>query len=459
MVLTDTELLHNIGTRIEYPTRETLGTYIHDKITCAEEDTQAIFTNPEDLPERIVAIGDIHGDLEALFLILHDAGIIDINGNWIAQNTFVVQTGDIFDKGRIHPKPLARVGVPQFLPDGRRNPDYKNSIVPYNIIDNEGKKVTLSHESGFNYMQKEDAPDKQLVSYYNFKWGNIGDELVILHFLTDLNKQATSGKFGKSRILLCCGNHELMNVYNFTNIKAQEYVHPMDAELFGSDFKLREDILKPGGILARKFSCILKVVVIVGDFIFLHGGLNTINMAKITNIADLNTINTLLRKYLMGETMNSTEEEDIKTYFISTDNSLLWDRALSEKNVDHTKCVEILSIFNTKLLNPNFNIVIGHTIQGDCNDNPPQGIAEVRLQYDRKDSAGNIIKRCTTLPTTACGNRVYRIDTAITRSQGAADYRTPAYGRLNSLIIELERDGSKKTVSIHNHLLGRLPMS
>jgi hypothetical protein len=308
----------------------------------------------------------------------------------------------------------------------------------------------------------DDKPDvkvKKPVPHYNFKWGNVGDELVILHFLTDLNEQATNGIFGKSRILLCCGNHELMNVYDFANIKASEYAHPMDAELFGSDFKLREDILKPGGILARKFSCILKVVVIVGDFIFLHGGLNTINMAKITNIADLNTINTLLRKYLMGETMNSAEEEDIQTYFVSTDNSLLWYRTLSEKNVDHINCTDILGIFTTKLQNPNFNIVIGHTIQGDCNDTPSIDVAEVRLQYDRKDDKGEIIKRCTTLPTTACGNRVYRIDTAITRSQGATDYRTPAYGRLNSLIIELESGGSKKNVFVHNHLLGRLPMS
>lgn len=454
MSSTDTELLRNIGQKMKRPTKETLTQYIKDEIKCGKDD-QAIFTEEKDLPERIVAIGDIHGDLEALFLILFDAGIIDINGKWIAQNTFVVQTGDIFDKGRIIPKPLANVGVPLVLPDGTRNTQHTaDYIKPYNIIDNEGEIITLSRDSGTNYIEKIGSA-KQQVSHYNFKWGNVGDELVILHFLTDLNEQATSGEFGKSRILLCCGNHEIMNVLDFDNILEKEYAHPMDTELFDSDFKLRKDILEPGGILARKFSCILKVVVIVGNFIFLHGGMNRINMAKITNIADLNNINTLLRKYLMGETMNSTEEEDIQTYFVSDDNSLLWYRMLSEKNVDHINCADILGIFTTKLQNPNFNIVIGHTIQGDCNDTPPLGIAHVRLQYDRKDAAGNIIKRCTTLPTTACGNRVYRIDTAITRSQGAADYRTPAYGRLNSLIIELERNGSKKTVSIHNHLLGR----
>jgi hypothetical protein len=451
---TDTELLRNISRKILRPTKKTLRKYIKNKIKCGKDD-QAIFTEPDDLPKTVVAIGDIHGDLEALFLILLDASIIDINGNWIAHNTFVVQTGDIFDKGRIFPKPLASVGVPQILSNGTHNTDFSvNNIKPYNIINDEGETVTLSHESGVNYMKKIGSA-KQQVSHYNFKWGNVGDELVILHFLTDLNDQATSGKFGKSRILLCCGNHEIMNVLDFDNILEKEYAHPMDAELFGSDFKMRKNMLKPGGILAQKFSCILKVVVIVGDFIFLHGGMNRINMAKITTIDDINDINTLLRKYLIGETMNSVEKDDIQTYFVSIENSLLWDRSVGEKMVRDMNCADILSIFSTKLQNPNFNMVIGHTIQGDCNDDPPPGIASVRFQYDRKDVKGNIVKRCTTLPTTACKNRVYRIDTGITRSQGAADYRNPVYGRLNSLRIELYRDGSKKNVSIYNHLLGK----
>ena len=89
---------------------------------------QSIFINPGELPERIVAIGDIHGDLDALFSILLKSGIIDINGKWIAVNTFLVQTGDIFDKGRLKP-PLNSVGV------AHTDPTYGRGIVPYNIID------------------------------------------------------------------------------------------------------------------------------------------------------------------------------------------------------------------------------------------------------------------------------------------------------------------------------------
>jgi len=48
---------------------------------------------------RVVAIGDIHGGLDAFVTILRHAGITDANGRWIAGNTIVVQTGDYTDRG------------------------------------------------------------------------------------------------------------------------------------------------------------------------------------------------------------------------------------------------------------------------------------------------------------------------------------------------------------------------
>jgi hypothetical protein len=48
---------------------------------------------------RIVAIGDIHGDLEAARRALRLAGAIDAADNWIGGDLVVVQTGDILDRG------------------------------------------------------------------------------------------------------------------------------------------------------------------------------------------------------------------------------------------------------------------------------------------------------------------------------------------------------------------------
>jgi hypothetical protein len=50
-------------------------------------------------PERIVAIGDLHGDLNAARAALQLARLIDEEDNWIGGETVVVQTGDILDRG------------------------------------------------------------------------------------------------------------------------------------------------------------------------------------------------------------------------------------------------------------------------------------------------------------------------------------------------------------------------
>jgi len=49
--------------------------------------------------ERIVAVGDVHGDFDAFVTILRDAGVIDDKNRWSGGKTHFVQTGDILDRG------------------------------------------------------------------------------------------------------------------------------------------------------------------------------------------------------------------------------------------------------------------------------------------------------------------------------------------------------------------------
>ena len=50
-------------------------------------------------PQRIVAFGDVHGDLEATRSALRLAGAIDDEDRWIGGRLVVVQTGDQLDRG------------------------------------------------------------------------------------------------------------------------------------------------------------------------------------------------------------------------------------------------------------------------------------------------------------------------------------------------------------------------
>ncbi len=49
--------------------------------------------------ERVVAIGDVHGDLRALRSALRLAGAVDSDDEWIGKGLTVVQTGDQVDRG------------------------------------------------------------------------------------------------------------------------------------------------------------------------------------------------------------------------------------------------------------------------------------------------------------------------------------------------------------------------
>ena len=49
--------------------------------------------------ERIVAIGDIHGEYDGFVSILQRAGLVDDDVNWVGGQATLVQTGDIFDRG------------------------------------------------------------------------------------------------------------------------------------------------------------------------------------------------------------------------------------------------------------------------------------------------------------------------------------------------------------------------
>lgn len=61
----------------------------------------ALTPNPTIYPpaDRIIAIGDLHGDLDGTLQVFHRAGITDQQNHWIAGDLVVVQTGDQLDRG------------------------------------------------------------------------------------------------------------------------------------------------------------------------------------------------------------------------------------------------------------------------------------------------------------------------------------------------------------------------
>lgn len=62
---------------------------------CATAKDNFVFTEVE----RIVALGDLHGDFTAYEEIMLQAGLRNAKGKWIGGKTHLVQTGDVTDRG------------------------------------------------------------------------------------------------------------------------------------------------------------------------------------------------------------------------------------------------------------------------------------------------------------------------------------------------------------------------
>ncbi|KAG0151763.1 hypothetical protein CROQUDRAFT_650800 [Cronartium quercuum f. sp. fusiforme G11] len=55
---------------------------------------------PTKFRQRIVAVGDLHGDFPHAVRVLRLAEVIDMRNKWIGKKTILVQTGDVVDRGR-----------------------------------------------------------------------------------------------------------------------------------------------------------------------------------------------------------------------------------------------------------------------------------------------------------------------------------------------------------------------
>lgn len=73
---------------------------LHSKSAfCQEYESHRLKLQDFGSSPKIVAIGDLHGDLQSAKKTFELAGATDTQGIWIARNTIVVQTGDILDRG------------------------------------------------------------------------------------------------------------------------------------------------------------------------------------------------------------------------------------------------------------------------------------------------------------------------------------------------------------------------
>lgn len=275
---------------------------------------------------RLIAIGDLHGDLRVTLIALRLAKVIpqDIfpynvqNIRWTGGDTWVIQLGDQIDRCR---------------PDNWK----KNCIEDFDdVVEDEGNNMMI-----IQIFQKLDAMAK--------KEGG--------------------------RVLGMLGNHELMNIdRDFRYVSPQEFLefvpknernkkYTEDGYPYGYYHRLK--VFERGGNIAKHYAVQKKSITVIGKNLFVHGGLSHALVSKYS----IHEINQIVEKWLLK---TSTDEDDKifdEIFRDDDDMSPFWCRLYSEDDGygENTEkgYNELLKIINSrnKTFEPIERIIVAHTPQ------------------------------------------------------------------------------------------------
>lgn len=265
---------------------------------CQAQDT---FQNVQ----RIVAVGDIHGDYAQLVSLLRATGVIDRKGKWIGGTTHLVQTGDVLDRG----------------PDSRKAMDLLMELEPQALKAGGQVHALLGNHEAMNlYGDLRYVSKEEYASYQN---GN--------------SEQLRDGYFN---LLL-------------ENLKKKK-TPPADPEAFRKTFDAEHPLgwvehmqaFAPQGKYGKwllQHNAIIKI----NDIVFLHGGISPKYAGK--SIRDINdTIRSELHDFSKLENGMAMDEE-----------GPLWFRGLAQgaENGLADTVHQALDSYGAH------HIVIGHTVR------------------------------------------------------------------------------------------------
>jgi len=276
---------------------------------------------------RIIAIGDVHGDMKLIIDSLEISNIIkrtddkrnsiavNLDGKtyyyeWIGRDSVVVQVGDQNDSCRS-----------------------KNGSCDHVINDT-------------------------------------ADDIKILNFYSNLNILA---KKDRGAVYSLIGNHEIMNVegnFSYTsnaNIEIfKNYMDPYTGKKFSNASEARTHAFKQGNEYANLMGCTRQSVLIIGDFMFIHAGVEKEFLQNFRGRQNLHKLNKLVRNWLLNTLSNvDKNNHDMSKLLDEATYSPFWTRIMGNLPphlpYESKECQEYLApVLNSYKIK---GLVVGHTPQ------------------------------------------------------------------------------------------------
>ncbi|KAG0627273.1 hypothetical protein M758_2G188000 [Ceratodon purpureus] len=252
--------------------------------------------------KRLIAIGDIHGDLAKARAALQVAQVIDEHDRWVGGETVLVQVGDLFDRGGDEIKIL-------YLLEKLRG-EAQKAGGDVHVMN--GNHEIMNIEGDFRYATRAGLEEFRGWAH----WFSLGNIL-------------------KSK---CAGLGQQTDIFHGI------------PDSYPPGLRARMAAMRPGGPLASRFLSKHPVVLVVGSSVFVHGGL----LPEHVNYG-LDRINDEVSDWMLG-----TKGWKGPGYLHGAD-ALVWTRKYSDVTESRCDC-ELLtrclrSIDGVK------RMVVGHTIQ------------------------------------------------------------------------------------------------
>ncbi len=342
---------------------------------------------------RVVAIGDLHGDLRAARKTLELAGAVDAKGNWVGQHLVVVQTGDLIDRGDHD------LGLLNYFAKLEEEAKYHDSLLI--LINGNHEFMNLQHQ--FDYASK------RATTQFNPTYSN---DLESLKYLWDVMfPMPYNPVLGRTAHLEAWDDLELGLPRAFGSLGHPNY----------TNLTPRTVAFSPGSVHFTHFAQ-RTFFAIVGDTVFVHGGITL----KALDYG-LDRLQKEIQNWLFSDRDLSSwllnHRQNEAPLFLNGEDSPIWSRVYGllppdpipphQVTITHLDvCSDLQTVLERLSVK---RMVIGHTIQ------PNHQI------------------------TSACAERVWRIDVGMSHGFVAP---SPQYQVLNIQGEEIEvlsRRGSKPT--------------
>ncbi|KDP45747.1 hypothetical protein JCGZ_17354 [Jatropha curcas] len=275
---------------------------------------------------RIVAVGDLHGDLDQARQALEIAGVLSSDGEdlWIGGETVLVQLGDILDRG------VDEIAILSLL----HSLDIQAKAQGGAVFQVNGNHETMNVEGDFRYVDS----------------GAFGECTDFLAYLDDHKYDWENAFVGWISVAKSRKDDQKLS---------QTYWGPWNLVKRQKGVIARSILLRPGGLLACELAR-HPVVLRVNDWIFCHGGLLPHHVAY-----GIERINREVSHWMKGQ---SESDASPNIPFIATRgyDSVVWNRLYSRdmSDLEDYNSKQILSILDETLQAVGAKaMVVGHTPQ------------------------------------------------------------------------------------------------